>query len=188
MKDYPSIIMDNLGKTSILLEEYFEKLEEDPNSVAIPEFQELVAQRRDTIDYRAATIKNIKACQERLELYKKAVDKKLKAIKNLEKNLRANTLDTIQAFGTPFKGNYAELKAAKTRGKIDIGIDLKKATISNIIELDDYLATDIPDDCITKSIYYTVDKEKLSKLLREGLEIKDAKIIENYSLRIREIL
>jgi len=187
-KNYPAMVFDNLSRTSSILEEYMEALDEDPEADILAAFEAMALERKDTIDYRAATIRNVGVAVEQLANYKKAVDLKLKRLKGLETKLKTNTLDTMANFGQPFRGNFCELKANKTRGKVEI--KLKTSTIStcNVVDVTDYQLTDIPEHCFGKVTHYYIKKDELYTMLANGLELNDAKIVEGKTLKIKDII
>ena len=186
--NYPAMAFDNLSRTSSILESYMEELDENPEADVLAAFEAMVLERKDTIDERAATIRNVGVAVEQIASYKKAVDLKLKRLKALEIRLKGNTLDTIANFGQPFRGNFCELKANKTRGKVEIGLKTSTISTCNVVDVTDYQLTDIPEECFGKVTHYYIKKDELNNLLTNGLKINDASIVEGKTLKIKDII
>lgn len=188
-KNYPSMSLDNLSRVSSQLERYLDALEENPDAADILEvFQELRLERKETIDERAATLRNLAVCREKLTDFKKSVELKLKRIKEVEERLAAQTVAAVDAFDIPFRGNFCELKTQKTKGSVELNLKTTSHTVTNVLDLMDYQKTDIPEDCIGKITLYYVMKTKLYTELTNGAVLRDAKIVSNKSLRIKDIL
>jgi len=187
---YLSLYFDNLSKTAALLQDLMGELDndEDPSEDILANFSEVRLEIKASVDERAATIRALATCEKELAQHKKVVDHKLKMLKKIQDRLKSSTLACLASFqNQPFRGDFCQLQANKTKGIVDISIFTSKASISNVIDPDLYAATDIPSSCLKKVTYYYIDKASLYGELKAGLEIADAKILENRALKIKDL-
>jgi hypothetical protein len=189
MSEYLKLRFDNLSRTANLLEGLMGELDEDQSEELEAKFDKMFLEKKQTVDERALTIRSLENCEKDIAAHKKVIDAQLKRVRKIQSKLKKDTLETIKEFDNqPFRGNYCELKSAKTKGKVELGLYSSKISIANVIAPDLYAQTDIPSSCLGKVTYYYVKKDELYSELKGGLEIKDAKLVDNKSLRIKELL
>lgn len=190
MSKYLSLTFDNLSRTAALLEGYMQQIDEDPDCDIVPEFQAMHLEKKATIDERAATLKNLKTCEAKLKEYKKNVETKLKRMKELRKKLKEATLETMERFpNQPFRGNCTELGTRKTKGKVELMMPSKSVSLENVIDLKDYMDTDIPEECLGKATFYFVKKSELYNHLSKSEEmLRDAKLVPGKTITTKELL
>lgn len=187
---YLSLYFDNLGRTASLLEGLMDILDEDedPTAQVLNSFESMRMEVKSSVDERAVTIRSLASCEKELVARKEDITLRLKQIKNLHSKLKEKTLKSLEEFNNqPFRGDYCQLQANKTRGRVEIALHTSKVSLSNVIEPDAYGATDIPSSCLHKVTYYYVKKDELYKELSNGLEIEDAKLLENRALKIKDL-
>ena len=188
--NYLSLYFDNLARTASLLEGIMDCLDddEDPTAEALASFQMLRMEIKTSVDERAATLRSLASCEKELVARKEDITARLKQIKNLNVKLKEKTLKSLAEFkNQPFRGDYCQLQANRTKGKVELGIHTSKVSLSNVIEPDTYGKTDIPSSCLSKVTYYYVKKDDLYRELSSGLVIEDAKLLENRSLKIKDL-
>ena len=188
--NYLSLYFDNLARTASKIEGLMDTIDEDgdPSDQILESFEKMRLEIKSSVDQRAATLRSLDQCELAIAGRKDDLTIKLKQIKNLKAKLKKRTLDSIAEFNNqPFRGDYCQLQANKTRGRVDIGIHTSKVSLSNVIEPDTYGNTDIPSSCLSKVTYYYVKKDELYRELSKGLEIEDAKLIENRTLKIKDL-
>ena len=187
-QSYPSLYFDNLARTASMLESIMSDIDNDSEAVTEAEFQDLAIEKRDSIDERAATIRSLRKCELELAERKKDLDAKLKQLKAIQEKLKDKTLETMKSFQhQPFRGDFCQLQANKTRGKVELNIHNTKVSLSNVIDTNLYATTDIPSSCLSTVTHYYVDKKLLYDELKAGLEIEDAKLVENRTLKIKDL-
>lgn len=190
-ENYLSLYFDNLSRTASLLEGLMDSLDDDgdPAAEILESFAEVKLEAKASIDERAATIRSLEVCEKKLVEHKLMVNHKLQQLKKLHLNLKEKTLKTLADFNNqPFRGDYCQLQANNTRGKVELGIHTSKVSLSNVIEPDTYGSTDIPSSCLNKVTYYYVNKDALYQELKSGLEIEDAKLVKGRCLRIKDLV
>jgi hypothetical protein len=187
--NYLSLYFDNLARTASLIEGLMDTIDEgEPGDQILESFEKMRLEIKSSVDERAATLRSLDQCELAIAGRKDDLTIKLKQIKNLKAKLKKKTLDSIAEFkNQPFRGDYCQLQANKTRGRVDIAIHTSKVSLSNVIEPDTYGTTDIPSSCLSKVTYYYVKKDELYRELSKGLEIEDAKLVENRTLKIKDL-
>ena len=188
-ENYLNLYFDNLARTAALLEGMMDSLDDDgdPTNQILESFQDMRLEAKSSVDERAATLRSLANCEKELVARKDDLTNKLIQLKKLNFKLKEKTLKTLAQFTQPFRGEYCQLQANKTRGKVELGIHNSKVSLSNVIEPDTYGTTDIPSSCLAKVTYYYVKKDDLYRELKAGLEIEDAKLVEGRSLKIKDI-
>lgn len=187
-QNYPSLYFDNLARTASMLEGIMNAIDEDPNAISDAEFMDMAIEKKDSIDERAATIRSLRKCELELAERKKELDTKLKQLKLIQTKLKEKTLETMATFqNQPFRGDFCQLQANKTRGRVELELTTTKVSLSNAIDTHAYANTDIPSSCLGKVTYYYVNKDALYQELKAGLVIEDAKLMENRTLKIKDL-
>jgi len=187
---YLSLYFDNLSKTAALLQDLMGELDndEDPSEDILANFAEVRLEIKASVDERAATIRSLATCEKELSQHKKVIDEKLRLVRKIQERLKSNTLACLDSFqNQPFRGEYCQLQANKTKGIVNLGVHTSKVSLSNVIDPDLYASTDIPTSCLKKVVYYYIDKASLYSELKAGLKIEDAHILENRALKIKDL-
>lgn len=190
-ENYMALYYDSLSRTATLLEGLMDTLDDtvDPEDEILSCFSKVNLDKKQSVDDRAATIRSLATCEKDLSAHKDVIGAKLRQLKSIQKKLKQDTLETLARFkNQPFRGNFCQLQANNTRGRIETDVKLTNMNISNTVTADEYASTDIPEDCFGKVTYHYLKKDELHSKLKAGLEIQDARIAQGKSLKIKDLV
>ncbi len=152
----------------------------------IKEFEEAHLEAQYGVDRRIAVLERFKGEIEFLKQQKNKIEKYMKAVKNLEANLKEDTKYIMEANpGFKYRGELGRLALQRSPEKVEIDLDTETKYLSNCIPEESESLKNIPDEFLVKTVILQLNREAIKAYLsKEGAVLPWARTIQDKHIRI----